>query len=61
MDEDERSIPILAKQIGTSQSALGYWRNGQRSPSLLAFEAACNTLGYKIALIKNSSDGIDAV
>lgn len=51
MDASGRSAQEIAEASGAHKVTLSYWRHGQRSPSLIQFEATCNAMGYRLELV----------
>lgn len=48
--EQRKSIQLVADQIGRSQSSVGQWETGARTPSLGALEAWAGLFGYRLTL-----------
>lgn len=49
---DPRSDEELAETAGWARTLPTHWRNGNSSPSLLAFEDIASVLGYDVKLVK---------
>lgn len=56
MDADGRSAQAIAERAGNHKVTISYWRHGARTPSLLAFEAACQAMGYRLTLTPIEGD-----
>jgi transcriptional regulator with XRE-family HTH domain len=50
IDTDPRSMRVIARDAGSHNVTLSNWRHGRTAPSLTAFEAVCQTLGYQLEL-----------